>query len=109
MNLHYCNKRVHNVLFYQTFDSVCIPFNINNEQFTLGVSIGIAIAPQDGENFEELFKNADTAMYVAKSSGKNRYAFYTPSMTDEILSTTLLDKEINQYKPDNGYPYCPWA
>ncbi len=84
------------ILSERLIQSLYAPFNINNEQFTLGVSIGIAIAPQDGENFEELFKNADTAMYVAKSSGKNRYAFYTPSMTDEILSTTLLDKEIKQ-------------
>ena len=84
------------ILSERLIQSLCVPFHINNEQFTLGVSIGIAIASQDGENFEELFKNADTAMYVAKSSGKNRYAFYTSSMTDEILSTTLLDKEMKQ-------------
>jgi len=77
-------------------DALLEPFEIGKESFTLGVSIGIAMAPYNGTTFEELFKNADTAMYVAKNSGKNRYAFYQLSMTDDIIIATTLDKEIKE-------------
>lgn len=39
-------------------------------------SIGVAISPEDGENFETLYQNADGALYQAKEGGKNRYTFY---------------------------------
>lgn len=39
-------------------------------------SIGVAISPEDGENFETLYQNADGALYQAKENGKNRYTFY---------------------------------
>ncbi len=45
------------------------------------VSIGIAIYPKDGDNEHDLMKAADTAMYSAKSAGKQRYAYYRPEMT----------------------------
>lgn len=84
------------VLSERLIQALIAPFYINDEPLTLGVSIGIATVPDDGNSFEELFKNADTAMYVAKSSGKNRHVFYTPSMTDQILLFTTLDKEMKE-------------
>jgi len=45
------------------------------------VSIGIAIFPKDGDNEHDLMKAADTAMYSAKTAGKQRYAYYRPEMT----------------------------
>lgn len=72
------------------------PFYVEDEKFSLGVSIGIALFPQDGTSLEELFKNADTAMYVAKDSGKNRYKFYTQNMTDAIFKSTKMDNEMKR-------------
>lgn len=72
------------------------PFFIENEPNTMGLSLGIALYPKDGTTFEELFKKADTAMYEAKNSGKNRYCFYTSSMTDVLLSSTRLDNELKK-------------
>ncbi len=52
------------------------PYEFNgNEMFVTG-SIGIAIYPEDGLDQQTLFKNADSAMYMAKESGKNRYCFF---------------------------------
>ncbi|HMM31185.1 MAG TPA: diguanylate cyclase [Clostridia bacterium] len=49
-----------------------------DDQFSpsISISIGISLAPQDGNNFEELYKKADEALYAAKRSGKNRHVFY---------------------------------
>lgn len=76
--------------------SLIEPMVIEEDAFSLGVSIGVACAPQNGNSFEALFKNADTAMYEAKSSGKNRYVFYTQDMTDSIVQSTKLDNEIKR-------------
>lgn len=72
------------------------PFSIVEEPFKLGVSIGLATFPKDGETFESLFKNADIAMYAAKNSGKNRFMFYNQTMTDIIFKSTMLDNEMQR-------------
>lgn len=48
---------------------------------SITVSIGIALAPQDGRNAEALLRNADMAMYASKKKGKNRYDFYDPNIS----------------------------
>lgn len=60
----------------QLADSVTIDGNVLHTT----PSIGLAIFPEDGENAEELMKNADVAMYHAKSAGRNNYQFYTEHM-----------------------------
>lgn len=52
------------------------PWFISGHNFTITLSIGIAIYPQDGQSGEELLKNADIAMYNAKLNGKDNYQFY---------------------------------
>lgn len=42
----------------------------------IGASIGIALTPEDGNSFKDLFKHADEALYLSKQNGKNQYAFY---------------------------------
>ena len=59
-------------------------------------SIGIAIYPQDGENADELMKNADTAMYAAKNKGKNSYCFYDKSMNDLALQQLTMEGELRK-------------
>jgi len=57
------------------------PFLVNEQKFFLSASIGISVYPDHGLESEILIKNADTAMYKAKESGKNTYAFYSIEMT----------------------------
>lgn len=61
------------------------PFNIGNSSINITSSIGVSIFPRDGEIAEDLFKNADIAMYKAKEIGKNCYQFYNANMKTEIL------------------------
>ncbi|WP_200762472.1 EAL domain-containing protein [Nitrosophilus alvini] len=67
---------------------------IRNRVFVLGCSIGVAVYPYDGENAEELIKNADTAMYQAKLAGGNRYEFYRKDMTKEAIDRVKMDNDL---------------
>lgn len=51
-------------------------FSQGEKRSSITSSIGVAISPEDGENFETLYQNADGALYQAKEGGKNRYTFY---------------------------------
>lgn len=70
------------------------PIEIGDEHFKVGASMGVTCSPKDGNSFETLFKNADTAMYEAKNSLQKSYVFYTPSMTEQLLNISKLDNEL---------------
>jgi diguanylate cyclase (GGDEF)-like protein len=59
------------------------PFDISGHTLHISSSIGIAIYPTDGSDEKLLLKNADTAMYQAKKSGRNNAKFFAPSMLEE--------------------------
>jgi len=56
------------------------PFHIDVHEATISASVGIAVHPEDGADFDELLKKADTAMYHAKEAGRNAFRFYTQRM-----------------------------
>lgn len=60
-------------------------FMVNGQEFYISANAGIALYPKDGENAEELIKNADIALYKAKDKGKNNY----------ILCSLLMKEEVN--------------
>jgi diguanylate cyclase (GGDEF)-like protein/PAS domain S-box-containing protein len=70
------NKQVVELFCKSLFDSLSSPIFINDNQFHITSSSGIVIYPDNGSSFEELLKNADTAMYKSKESGKNTHTFY---------------------------------
>jgi diguanylate cyclase (GGDEF)-like protein/PAS domain S-box-containing protein len=57
------------------------PMEFRGKFAEVGTSIGIALYPNDGRTAAELIKNADTAMYVSKSAGRNTYRFFLQTMT----------------------------
>ena len=57
------------------------PTELNGERLTMSASIGIACAPEDGEDRHDLLRAADTAVHVAKAQGRNRYCFHTAEMS----------------------------
>ena len=59
-------------------------------------SIGIAIAPQDAEDLESLLKAADSAMYRAKSQGRNNYVFYNEAMQDAGVERLRLENDLRR-------------
>lgn len=60
------------------------PVKLDQQEFYITVSAGIALYPDDGEDTESLIKSADIAMYSAKAKGKNQYVLCTDAMKEEI-------------------------
>ena len=58
-------------------DAMSDPFAVDGHEFSVGASIGISLYPEDGEDFDSLTKNADAAMYRAKSQGTKHYQFHS--------------------------------
>ena len=75
-------------------------FNVSGHEIFITASIGISFYPMDGEDASTLVKNADTAMYFAKTHNRNSYHFYSPSMgehaQERIKIETLLRHSIDR-------------
>jgi diguanylate cyclase (GGDEF)-like protein len=69
------------------------PFTINGHQLHADGSIGIALYPRDGDTAETLMRNADTAMYHAKESGRGNYQFFSAQLTERV--SRRLSTETN--------------
>ncbi len=70
------------------------PFELGGEPIYISASIGVTLYPSDAINFDDLLKNADQAMYVAKSQGRNRYSYFTPSMQAAAQSRMRLANDL---------------
>ncbi len=70
------------------------PFKIKGQEAHLGISIGIANYPCDGHSADDLIKNADTAMYHAKNSGRNNIKIFKTEMDMQIKQRATLESEL---------------
>jgi diguanylate cyclase (GGDEF)-like protein/PAS domain S-box-containing protein len=77
-------------------DALARPFQIGEHQFFISASIGISCYPQDGKDIEVLFKNADTAMYRAKTEGRNNYQFFSVEMNARMLENLLMSNGLRR-------------
>jgi diguanylate cyclase (GGDEF)-like protein len=72
------------------------PFDIDGRMIYSGASIGIALYPECGDGENELWKMAETAMYQAKSEGRNRLAFFEKRMQAQSQRHSRLDTELRE-------------
>jgi diguanylate cyclase (GGDEF)-like protein/PAS domain S-box-containing protein len=72
------------------------PYDIGGRQVTVDLSIGIALAPNDGLDPEQLLKNADLALYRAKSDGRGLYRFFEPEMDARMQARQTLEAELRK-------------
>jgi predicted signal transduction protein with EAL and GGDEF domain len=84
----------------QTFEK---PFTVHNQLLSVSASIGIAIYPYHGDDFNNLLKNSDVAMYKAKESGKNTYCFYTKKMNRDIIDQFKIESDLKSALQNNEF------
>jgi diguanylate cyclase (GGDEF)-like protein/PAS domain S-box-containing protein len=75
-------------------DTLSRPFSVEDTEIHLGVSVGIAIYPRDGETSGQLVRCADLAMYQSKSSGKSMYQFHSPELTRQAQQRMEIEREL---------------
>jgi diguanylate cyclase (GGDEF)-like protein/PAS domain S-box-containing protein len=71
--------------------SLSAPYKVGVHHANVGVSVGIALAPQDGEDVQELIKNADIALYQAKAGGRNIHRRF-----DQSIEARLQERRMNE-------------
>lgn len=69
-------------------------YYIHNKRVYSGASVGIAIYPSGGEDYHSLLKNADIAMYRAKSMGRNTYEYYTPKLSEQHFRQLEIESHL---------------
>ena len=72
------------------------PYDIEDKKAIIGTSIGIAVAPYDGVDQEELIRSSDLALYAAKNSGRGQFRFYSADLKDEAEERRLLVEDLRE-------------
>lgn len=75
-------------------DVISKPYSLQYHELTITPSIGIALYPNDGNNFEALLQSADAAMYRAKHDGRNCYRFVTPEMQAHSVRNLEIENAL---------------
>ncbi len=78
-----------------------VPFQVQEEELYVTASLGIALAPYDGEDGQTLLRNADAAMYQAKSKGRNNYQVYFKEINADARTQLNLENDLRK-AVDNG-------
>lgn len=73
-----------------------LPYDIDGQQIVVGVSVGIAMAPLDGRDPDELMKCADMALYRAKREGRNSYWFFESEMDAQVQARRALELDLRE-------------
>lgn len=76
--------------------TVAQPYQLGGLELMVTPSIGIALYPADGQDFETLYRHADTAMYRAKQDGRNRFCFFAVEMQERTERILLLESAMHQ-------------
>ncbi len=78
-------------------------FELSDHQYKTSTSIGFSIFPKDGNSESELIKNADAAMYHAKTQGRNNFQAYSKQMHLEAINKGTLENDLNKALENNEF------
>jgi diguanylate cyclase (GGDEF)-like protein len=82
------------VVAHRVLDRLGAPFAVGSEEVFATASLGIAVYPVDGEDVDALLASADTAMYAAKSRGRNNYQFFSKSMNEAARRRQEIESRL---------------
>ena len=80
-------------------DTLSEPYDIDGHQAVIGVSIGISVGPGDGSNPDKLLRNADLALYRAKSDGRSTFRFFEPAMDLQMQTRRVMEQDLRKALP----------
>jgi diguanylate cyclase (GGDEF)-like protein/PAS domain S-box-containing protein len=84
------------VLASRLIESISIPYELTSHQVTVGVSVGIALAPDDALEPSALLRSADMALYRAKADGRNLYRFFEAEMDARMQARRSLEIDLRK-------------
>ena len=87
----------------EILDRVSQPCTIDNMEFSVTVSIGVALYPRDGDNPHIILRNSDTAMYRSKSKGRNTFEMFSPEMSDKVIKRVEIDNRLRYALEKNSF------
>ena len=90
-------------LITRIYQTIREPYEVSGHLLTTDASIGVALAPEDGTDLDQLLKNADLAMYEAKSDGRRTYRFFEPGMGARVDALRTLELDLRQAIADGGF------
>jgi diguanylate cyclase (GGDEF)-like protein len=90
-------------LVTRVLNAIREPYECLGHQVTTDASIGIALAPQYGADLDQILKNADLAMYAAKSAGRRTYRFFEPEMDARVRARRILEMDLRQAISDGAF------
>ena len=77
-------------------EAIAAPFEIDGHCVLIGASIGIALAPQHGDGAEDLLRNSDLALYLAKQGGKAQFRFFKDELNKSVQARRLLELDLRE-------------
>ena len=90
------------------------PCNLGGHEIFVSTSIGISISTTGYQNAADILRDADTAMYRAKTEGKSRYEIFDPTMRDQMVARMQLETDLRrvvenqEFKQSSIRPLCRW-
>ncbi len=84
-------------------DAMATVFELVTGQVFVSASIGITMYPEDATEVENLFKNADQALYAAKGAGRNRFSFFTPALQEAAQTRGRLTHDLRDGLTHNQF------
>jgi len=69
-------------------------YSFDNTELHASASIGVSVFPDDGKDVDTLMRNADTAMYYAKATGRNNFQFFTPKMNQAVTERMGIESKL---------------
>jgi diguanylate cyclase (GGDEF)-like protein len=89
-------------LVTRVYEAIRTPYECPGHQVTSDASIGIALAPQHGVDLDQILKNADLAMYAAKSAGRRTWRFFEPAMDAHVRARRVLETDLRKAIADGA-------
>jgi len=77
-------------------EAMAAPFDLQGHQVVIGASVGVAAAPSDGEDADELLKKADMALYRAKADGRGAFHFFERAMDEQLQARRALELDLRR-------------